>query len=62
MHLALFNMGVDKFTVFDIVIFGTILGVIAGYYREKTNSLVPAIIVHLCFNIGASLFEIKNLF
>ncbi|NOR44246.1 MAG: CPBP family intramembrane metalloprotease [Candidatus Delongbacteria bacterium] len=62
MHLALFGMGVDSFTVLDIVFFGIILGLIAGYYREKTNSLIPAFIVHFCFNIGGSIFEIIKLF
>ena len=55
MHLMLLNIGVDFFSVFIIAIFGVILGLIAGYQKEKTDSLIPAIIVHVCFNIGASL-------
>lgn len=62
MHLMLFTMGVDTFTVVNIVFFGTILGLIAGYYKERTNSLVPAIIVHFCFNVGGSVLQINNLF
>lgn len=31
------------------------LGIIAGYYREKTGSLVPAILIHALFNIGGTL-------
>ncbi len=61
MHLMLLTMGVEFFTVLNIVIFGIILGLIAGYQKEKTNSLIPAIIVHLCFNIGGSILFIINL-
>jgi membrane protease YdiL (CAAX protease family) len=31
------------------------LGIVAGYYREKTGSLFPAILIHGLFNIGGSL-------
>ncbi len=55
MHLMLLSMGVDIYSVMNIVVFGTLLGLIAGYQKEKTNSLIPAIIVHLCFNVGGSL-------
>jgi len=47
-------MGIKFTSVTIIVIFGTILGLIAGYQKEKTNSLIPAIIVHFCFNVGVS--------
>lgn len=33
------------------------LGVVAGYYREKTGSLFPAILIHGLFNVGGSLPE-----
>ena len=33
----------------------TILGLVAGHYREKTGSLAPAIVIHALFNIGGSL-------
>ena len=55
MHFMLLTFGMAFFTVLIIVVFGIILGIIAGYYREQTNSLVPAIMVHMCFNIGGSL-------
>jgi len=58
MHLMLLSMGVDIYSVMNIVIFGTLLGLIAGYQKEKTNSLIPAIIVHMCFNVGASLLAL----
>ena len=61
MHLMLLTMGVELSSVIVIVIFGIVLGGIAGYQREITNSLLPAIIVHMCFNIGASLVSIINL-
>ena len=32
-----------------------ILGVIAGNYREKTGSLIPAILIHSFFEIGGTL-------
>ena len=62
MHLMLLAMGIELVSVITIVIFSVILGVIAGYQREITNSLLPAIIVHMCFNIGASLVNIISLF
>lgn len=37
------------------MILATLLGIVAGYYREKTGSLLPAILVHALFNIGGSL-------
>jgi len=55
MHFMLLTLGLAFFAVFIIVIFGIVLGVIAGYYREQANSLIPAIVVHMCFNIGGSL-------
>jgi len=55
MHFMLLTIGMAFFVVLMIVIFGIILGTIAGYYREQTNSLIPAIVVHMCFNIGGSL-------
>lgn len=38
-----------------IMFSATILGIIAGYYRDKTGSLAPAILIHALFNIGGSL-------
>ncbi|MCK4302206.1 MAG: CPBP family intramembrane metalloprotease [candidate division Zixibacteria bacterium] len=32
--------------------FASVLGFIAGYQREKTGSLIPAIMVHMFGNIG----------
>ena len=38
-----------------LILFTTLLGLVVGYYREKTKSLIPAIIIHALFNIGGSL-------
>ncbi|MGB8657421.1 MAG: CPBP family intramembrane glutamic endopeptidase [Candidatus Zixiibacteriota bacterium] len=38
-----------------VILWATLLGVVAGYYREKTESLIPALIIHALFNIGGSL-------
>ena len=58
MHLMLLTIGVNIFIVLNIVFFGIILGIIAGYQKEQTTSLIPAIIVHLCFNVGGTLLEL----
>jgi membrane protease YdiL (CAAX protease family) len=51
MHLGLLTMGASGSAVLVVVLSGIILGVIAGYYRERTESIVPAIVVHALFNI-----------
>ena len=58
MHFMLLTTGLDIFSVLNIVFFGIILGLLAGYYKEKTNSLIPAIIIHFCFNVGGSFFSL----
>ncbi|MGB2697296.1 MAG: CPBP family intramembrane glutamic endopeptidase [Candidatus Zixiibacteriota bacterium] len=55
MHLPLLMTGLDSFSVFSIVISAFIMGIIAGYYREKTQSLIPAIIIHMLFNITGTI-------
>ncbi len=54
MHLMLLTTGMNIYMVFSVVISTFVLGLIAGYYREQTNSLIPAIIVHMIFNIGGT--------
>jgi membrane protease YdiL (CAAX protease family) len=46
----------DSRMVVLIVISATALGFIAGYFRERTNSLMPAIAVHMTFNIVTGVF------
>lgn len=38
-----------------VMFLAAILGLIAGYYREKTGSLIPAILIHSFFDIGGTL-------
>ncbi|MEA3454485.1 MAG: CPBP family intramembrane glutamic endopeptidase [Candidatus Caldatribacteriota bacterium] len=54
MHVMLLTTGMGSSVVFNIVLFAFILGVVAGYYREKTESLIPAILVHMLFNVGGN--------
>ncbi len=62
MHLPLFMTGLDSFSVFSIVISAFIMGIIAGHYREKIQSLIPPIIIHMLFNItGTIIGLIKDL-
>jgi membrane protease YdiL (CAAX protease family) len=37
------------------IVLTSVLGIVAGYYREKTESLIPAIIIHALFNVGGML-------
>jgi membrane protease YdiL (CAAX protease family) len=46
--------------VAQIVFAATILGFVAGYYREKTGSIIPAIVVHMVFNIPGLLGKIAQ--
>jgi membrane protease YdiL (CAAX protease family) len=50
MHLALFTMGIDPFTILQIVAFAFAIGLVAGHYRERSGSLLPAILVHALAN------------
>ncbi len=49
-HLGLLRM-VPAPMVVLIVVMATVAGLVAGYYREKTGSLVPAVAAHLTFNV-----------
>jgi membrane protease YdiL (CAAX protease family) len=53
MHLVLVkSMGLAAVPIILVVVF---LGLVAARYRERTGSLLPAIIVHALFNIGGTL-------
>jgi membrane protease YdiL (CAAX protease family) len=53
MHIVLVkSMGPAAVPVILMAVF---LGLIAARYRERTGSLLPAIIVHALFNIGGML-------
>lgn len=49
-HLILISTGVGGLFLVRIVIFTTILGLIAGYYQEKYDNNAFAIIVHMAGN------------
>ena len=53
MHMGILSTGAAFYSVGIIVIFAFMLGIIAGYYREMSKSLFPAIIVHICGNVGS---------
>jgi len=55
MHLALLKAGMGHWFVGFIVFFTTSIGILAAYYREKSNSLIPPILVHVIANIVGSL-------
>ncbi len=52
MHLVLILSGVDYKTVIIILIFTFSLGLLAGYQRARTGSLIPSIGIHMLGNIG----------
>ena len=54
-HLMQSAMGAGGYQVLITVLFAFVLGIIAGYHRERTGSLVPAIVVHMFANVGGSL-------
>lgn len=53
-HLMLLTTGMNPYMVGAVVISCFVLGICAGYVRERSGSLIPAIIVHLVFNIGGT--------
>lgn len=55
MHLGLLMTGLDGFSVVMIASSAFLLGLVAGHYREKTESIIPAIIIHMLFNISGSI-------
>ena len=50
-HFMLLLKGAGGAQMAFIAVMTFILGIGAGYFREKTGSLVPAIIIHMLFNI-----------
>ncbi|NLP57298.1 CPBP family intramembrane glutamic endopeptidase [Lutibacter sp. B1] len=49
-HLILFTTGVSWAFLLKVVVFTTILGLFAGYYQEKYNNNIYAILVHMAGN------------
>jgi membrane protease YdiL (CAAX protease family) len=38
-----------------VIVLAFLLGCVAGVYRQATGSLIPAVIVHMLFNIGGTI-------
>jgi len=53
-HLALLTMGTDVRFVILVVAFAMVVGFLTAYYREKTGSLIPAILIHIVANMGGT--------
>ena len=49
-HLILITTGASGLLIFRVVVFTTVLGLIAGYYQEKYDNNAFAIIVHMAGN------------
>ncbi len=54
-HLCLSCM-FSGILLWQIIVSCTVLGFIAGYYREKTGSLIPAIVAHSTANVVGCMF------
>ncbi len=52
MHLILLATGADAKTTVIILVFTFSVGLLAGHLRARTDSLIPAIAVHMLANIG----------
>jgi CAAX protease family protein len=57
MHIFIILEGIDHNLFIYILISTFILGIVAGYFREKTGSLLPAILAHMCSNIFPFVIE-----
>jgi len=53
MHIVLLLSGADILTTVIVVVFTFSLGLLAGHQRDKSGSLIPAIILHALANMGA---------
>ncbi len=56
-HLCLRGM-IPTPMLASILIFTTVGGLIAGYYREKTGSLIPAIAAHMTCNVVGTMVPV----
>lgn len=52
MHFTLLLSDIDLFTVLITVMSTFLLGLFAGHYREKYNSIFPSLLTHMSFNLG----------
>ena len=51
MHVPLLLMGMDSALGVSILISTWLVGLVAGYYREQSGSLLPAVTAHMLANI-----------
>jgi membrane protease YdiL (CAAX protease family) len=51
-HLILLTRGVNIYRLIIILAFTLAVGLIAGYWREKSESIIPAVLGHIFANIG----------
>ena len=52
MHLILLTTNTPFITIYVVLVFTFFLGLVTAYQRERTRSVIPAIVAHVCFNIG----------
>ncbi len=52
MHLILPFVGADATTTVIVFLFTLSIGLMAGHFRARTGSLIPAIAVHMLANVG----------
>lgn len=55
MHFVLLGAGIDAPSMAVTFLFTTSLGLMAGYLRARTGSLVPAIAAHILANVGGAI-------
>ncbi|WP_111710126.1 CPBP family intramembrane glutamic endopeptidase [Lutibacter citreus] len=55
MHLSLLNSEINIWYVFFTVFNTSIMGMLAAFYREKSDSLIPPILIHLLTNVLGSI-------
>ncbi len=58
MHVGLIKTGASMLFVVQIIVVTTVLGWCAGYFREKYNSMIIAILIHAMFNMQGLLVHI----
>lgn len=56
-HLIMGSSGIRISTVAVVIPGAFVLGLVAGYYRESTGSLVPAVLAHLLANMTGTLLS-----
>jgi len=62
MHLSLLSAGMGIWFVCFILFNTTIIGLLTGFYREKSRSLIPPILIHIIANIIGAIPLIIQMF